>query len=140
MPKRENCWLRSIVNLPMASIYLISTMRDGCWTDFRKQRPASVRFGHPPLAVDAYTLEITKADLQSIPPGRRRITPEPVIGPRYARIRSANPPVVPRRPYSSHAPGSKEKSAPRCTATLPLDLAQINGVSFHPELDRRAKD
>jgi hypothetical protein len=38
------------------------------------------------------------------------------------------------------APGSKQKPAPRCAASLPLGIAQIDGVSLHPELDRSAKD
>ena len=38
------------------------------------------------------------------------------------------------------APGSKEKPAARRTASLRLGIAQIDGVSLHPELDRRAKD
>jgi hypothetical protein len=45
-----------------------------------------------------------------------------------------------RRPLLFRAPGSKEKSAPRRTASLPLGITQINGVSLHPELDRCAKD
>ena len=38
------------------------------------------------------------------------------------------------------APCSKQKPAPRCAASLPLGIAQIDGVSLHPELDRSAKD
>ena len=38
------------------------------------------------------------------------------------------------------APGSKEKPAPRWTASYPLGIAQVNGVSLHPEPDCRAKD
>jgi hypothetical protein len=37
-------------------------------------------------------------------------------------------------------PSSKEKPAPRWTASHTLGIAQINGVSLHPELDCRAKD
>ena len=37
-------------------------------------------------------------------------------------------------------PGSKEKSAPGWTASLPLDIAQANGVPLHPEPDDCPKD
>jgi hypothetical protein len=38
------------------------------------------------------------------------------------------------------ARSSKEKPAPRWTASLSLGIGQINGVSLRPELDRCAKD